>query len=342
MTIDVFLCHNSNDKPLVIKIAKALEQRGLNPWIDKNNINPGAEFQRAIEQAIPQTKSAAIFFGLNGVGKWQREEINALYREKVNRQQIRLIPVLLPGVSKIPTEFVFLQGHNWLRLVSEEIDEQFLNDFVRGIIENSPVPKEKLILQPDDFNIGRGDNYIRPESWQVDDLSSDRAIDYTRLRDLLAAGNLKDADYETYLVMLQVVGREKGDWIRDQELLHFPCTDLRTIDRLWVKYSNGRFGFSVQKKIYLEVGGKPDGKYYEEAWQKFINRVGWTEKKSGQPFYSVLYFDTTAPVGYLPICLIINFPIWVGVLDIMIFKFTGHLHPHLVLMLSSLLSHRDL
>lgn len=137
MTIDVFLCHNSKDKPFVIKIAKALSQRGLNPWIDKNNIDPGAEFQRAIEEAIPQTKSAAIFFGLDGVGKWQHEEINALYREKVNRQ-IRLIPVLLPGVSKIPAEYVFLQGHNWLQLVSQEIDEQFLDDFVGGIEGQKP------------------------------------------------------------------------------------------------------------------------------------------------------------------------------------------------------------
>lgn len=75
--------------------------------------------------------------------------------------------------------------------------------------------------------------------------------------------------------MLQAIGRTKDDIIRSEELLNFPCTDLRTIDHLWVKYSNGRFGFSIQKQIYLEVGGLPDGKYYEEAWKKFADRVGW-------------------------------------------------------------------
>lgn len=144
-----------------------------------------------------------------------------------------------------------------------------------------------------------------------DNLSSDRAIDYTRLRDLLAAGNWKDADYETYLVMLRVVGRESGDWIRDSELLNFPCTDLLTIDRLWVKYSNGRFGFSVQKKIYLEVGGVPDGKFYEEAWKKFGDRVGWKIARvvgwrkgrwmnKDWIYYSEVTFDTSAPIGHLP------------------------------------------
>ncbi|BAY08094.1 caspase, EACC1-associated type [Calothrix sp. NIES-2098] len=141
-----------------------------------------------------------------------------------------------------------------------------------------------------------------PTPKEDDDLSSEKGIDYTKLRDLLAAGNWKDADYETYLVMLQTVGREKGDWIRSDELLNFPCTDLRTIDRLWVKYSNGRFGFSVQKEIYLSVGGKPDGNYDEEAWNKFGDRVGWRVDSSWIS-YSTVIFDTSAPKGHLPVCV---------------------------------------
>ncbi|MBD2777023.1 GUN4 domain-containing protein [Iningainema sp. BLCCT55] len=133
-----------------------------------------------------------------------------------------------------------------------------------------------------------------------DDLSSEKNIDYTRLRDLLAARNWKDADYETYLVMLKVVGRKEGDWIRDEELLNFPCTDLRTIDNLWVKYSNGRFGFSVQKKIYLEIGGVPDGKRDEEAWEKFGDHVGWRMNGSWINYRQVT-FDTISLVGHLPI-----------------------------------------
>ncbi|MBX9259516.1 GUN4 domain-containing protein, partial [Desmonostoc muscorum CCALA 125] len=110
-----------------------------------------------------------------------------------------------------------------------------------------------------------------------DDLSSEVGVDYRKLRDYLAAGNWKDADNETYLVMLQAVGRKEHDWIREKEFLNFPCKDLRTIDRLWVKYSNGRFGFSVQKEIYLSVGGKLDGKYDKEAWEKFRDTYGSSE-----------------------------------------------------------------
>lgn len=134
---------------------------------------------------------------------------------------------------------------------------------------------------------------------QDDDLSLETDIDYHKLRDLLAAGNWKDADDETYWVMLQAVGREEGDSIQDEELLNFPCQDLLTIDRLWVEYSDGKFGFSVQKRIYLECGGKPDGKYYKEAWEKFGNCVGWRIKGEWID-YDKVTFSTASYPGHLP------------------------------------------
>ncbi|RCJ20465.1 hypothetical protein A6S26_26440 [Nostoc sp. ATCC 43529] len=132
-----------------------------------------------------------------------------------------------------------------------------------------------------------------------DDLSSEVGIDYTKLRDYLATRNWKDADNETYLVMIQAVDRKQGDWIRDEEFLNFPCKDLRTIDRLWVKYSNGRFGFSVQKEIYLSVGGKLDGKYYKKTWEKFGDRVGW-RINSNWINYNEVTFNTLVLEGHLP------------------------------------------
>ena len=61
--------------------------------------------------------------------------------------------------------------------------------------------------------------------------------------------------------MLEAVGRKENDWIRAAELKNFPCADLRTIDALWVKYSQGKWGFNVQKRIYVECGAKLDGNY---------------------------------------------------------------------------------
>ena len=125
-----------------------------------------------------------------------------------------------------------------------------------------------------------------------DDLSSEKNVDYTRLRDLLADGKWKEADKETLAVMLKAAGREQEGYLDIKSIETFPCADLRTIDRLWIKYSDGRFGFSVQKRIWESEGGKP-GEYHWEIYEKFSDRVGWRVKDGD--------FSLNAPVGHLPV-----------------------------------------
>ena len=131
----------------------------------------------------------------------------------------------------------------------------------------------------------------------TDDLTSAVGIDYSKLRGLLAAGNWKEADAETVNLMLQAAGRKKEGWIDLNSIKKFPCIDLGTLDNLWLKYSNGHFGFSVQKSIWESLRGKADadGKTYAE----FCDSVGWHEQGDFF-FYSNLIFDITAPKGHLP------------------------------------------
>ncbi|MEM1391787.1 MAG: serine/threonine-protein kinase [Cyanobacteria bacterium P01_H01_bin.150] len=106
-----------------------------------------------------------------------------------------------------------------------------------------------------------------------DDLSSDRNVDYRKLRDLLRDGKWKEADNETLKVMLKAANREKQGWLDIESIRYFPHKDLRTIDQLWVKYSEGKFGFSVQKSVWESVGGRI---YNElEIIDEFASRVGW-------------------------------------------------------------------
>jgi serine/threonine protein kinase len=129
-------------------------------------------------------------------------------------------------------------------------------------------------------------------------LKSALGVDYTNLRDLLAAGKWKEADQETLKVMLKAARREKEGYFTQESIDNFPCDDLRTIDQLWVKYSQGRFGFSVQKKIWLECGGKVD--YDHEC--KLGDRVGW--RKGGSWLnYDDLTFNKQAQEGHLPFVL---------------------------------------
>ena len=126
----------------------------------------------------------------------------------------------------------------------------------------------------------------------TDDLSSEKGVDYTLLRDLLKAQKWEEADEETLAVMLKAAGREKERSLNPESIENFPCTDLRTIDQLWVKYSNGRFGFSVQKRIWESVG---------KDYDKFGDRVGWRNEVNKEWLnYSELTFSLNAPQGHLP------------------------------------------
>jgi regulator of replication initiation timing len=131
-------------------------------------------------------------------------------------------------------------------------------------------------------------------------LRSEVGYDYTHLRDLLAEGKWKDADEQTTKAMLQVAGRTDRSWLDKDDIDQFPCEDLRTIDRLWVKYSNGRFGFSVQKEIYQSLGGTRE--YNREIWRKFGDAVGW--RQNGKWLSYVPLWFTPYREGHLPL------PVW--------------------------------
>jgi hypothetical protein len=111
---DVFLAHNRADKRAVAAIGDALKQRGLNPWLDSEQIPPGRWFQDVIQQAIPQVQSAAVFIGTHGVGNWQQLELRTFVAECVDAA-LPVIPVLLPGVDGIPVQYRFLRELNWVR-----------------------------------------------------------------------------------------------------------------------------------------------------------------------------------------------------------------------------------
>ncbi|MGD1804907.1 GUN4 domain-containing protein [Dapis sp. BLCC M126] len=141
----------------------------------------------------------------------------------------------------------------------------------------------------------------------IDDIGTDSLPvlvgDYTKLEILLRQQEWKKANEETDFWMLIVAGRENAGWLRIKDIANFPCTDLHAINQLWVKYSGAKFGFSVQKKIYQDLGGKRT--YNKETWEKFAEKVGWRQRRAivwnKWMSYSELTFNKSTPyMGHLP------------------------------------------
>ncbi|NLQ04565.1 GUN4 domain-containing protein, partial [Cylindrospermopsis raciborskii] len=64
-------------------------------------------------------------------------------------------------------------------------------------------------------------------------------------------------------------------WLRREDAEKFPCKELRSIDQLWLKYSRGKFGISVQQQIYQSLGGTKE--YNRDVWRSMGDRVGWRQ-----------------------------------------------------------------
>ena len=132
-------------------------------------------------------------------------------------------------------------------------------------------------------------NYQSP--LQVPSISLISAVDYSKLLNLLAKGEWEAADRETWRLMLRICRREKEGWLRKEDVNDLLCTDLGTINHLWIKFGNGRFGFSIQNRIWQEVGQDLD---------KFFERVGWHVGRDRLNLPQLTYYEIFAPVGHLP------------------------------------------
>ena len=145
---DVFLCHNSQDKPEVIEIARKLKQQKLKPWLDEWELQPGLPWQRELEKQITNIGAAAVFVGKSGLGPWQEMEIEAYLRRFV-RQGCPVIPVLLIDAPKQPELPPFLEGMTWVdfRQSTPEPIEQLIWGITGVKSQAKPIQSKRPFLK---------------------------------------------------------------------------------------------------------------------------------------------------------------------------------------------------
>jgi hypothetical protein len=65
----VFLCHASEDKPMVRQIKTTLHARNVEPWLDEDELIPGLPWQEQIEQAMSNMDVVLICFSRKSIDK---------------------------------------------------------------------------------------------------------------------------------------------------------------------------------------------------------------------------------------------------------------------------------
>lgn len=126
-------------------------------------------------------------------------------------------------------------------------------------------------------------------------MESSHSINYKPLYESLLSDNFQEANSLTqqYLHNLAGLSQNKSrQWLYFTDVSNFPIQDLRTIDTLWTIYSEGQFGFSVQKRIWI---------YNNKNWEKFWHKIGWKINKKNMRYPHEFTWDTSAPTGHLPL-----------------------------------------
>jgi hypothetical protein len=125
-------------------------------------------------------------------------------------------------------------------------------------------------------------------------LRSDRGVDYRPLQELLAQQAWEAADKLHNLKLCEAAGVDAltRKWIYFSEVNGLPIADLRTLNALWVAHSEGRFGYSVQREVWLSTG---------QNWAKFWPKLQWKKENAWTRYPGQFVWDLTAPRGHLPL-----------------------------------------
>ncbi len=133
---DVFLSHNTKNKPQVRQLKQVLAQRGLVVWLDEDELVPGVPWQQSLEEGIRNSKSVAVLVGDDGLGPWENEEMQAALILAVSNKQ-RVIPVLLPGANLKPQLPMFLGNRTWVKF-DGHFNHSSVEKLVWGITDAKP------------------------------------------------------------------------------------------------------------------------------------------------------------------------------------------------------------
>lgn len=171
-------------------------------------------------------------------------------------------------------------------LIERRIDSEIFPSYIDGILF-------KHLYLSNSIEIRKQVKYYFNKG--IVELKSSANIDYTPLQNSLIYENFQHADRLTDLCLRKLAGLNKTNdrkWLYFTDVLHLPSEDLRTIDMLWKIHSKGKFGFSIQRNIWLSNN---------QNWEKLWHKIGWKINNTSLRYPNEFIWDTTAPIGHLPL-----------------------------------------
>ena len=101
----MFLCHSSDDKPFVNKLANNLQRSKIPVWFDKWNIKVGDSIVDEIDKGIEESDYLGIVISSSSLDSgWVKKELNAGIVKELERKKVVVLPILIDDVwDKVPS-----------------------------------------------------------------------------------------------------------------------------------------------------------------------------------------------------------------------------------------------
>lgn len=126
---------------------------------------------------------------------------------------------------------------------------------------------------------------------------------YSELNRLLKARSWVEADNETRQLLLKYAASGNPKYLSKKYLEGMRLEVLDKINQLWIIHSDSKYGFTVQKAIYVDCGGELKNEFSnacENIWIEFCNSVGWRQKGRWVTRRNFEILDNESPRGYFP------------------------------------------
>jgi hypothetical protein len=131
-----------------------------------------------------------------------------------------------------------------------------------------------------------------PEGWLA--TVSARGLDYTPLQQALMAQEFEEADRITSALLRDLAGPDAvwRGYVYYSEVPPMPSADLDSLDRLWVCFSRGRFGFSVQGRLLRSCN---------DRWELLWPKLAWKDGGRWTRYPGSFQWSIDAPEGHMPL-----------------------------------------
>lgn len=122
----VFLAHASEDKPFVRRLYSSLQENGLTPWLDEEDLEPGVKWDDVIVEAIKKSRFFVACLSKNSItkdGYVQKELRIALSTlEQKAPDSIYFIPALIEDIDlpNITVSTVKLSDYQAVKIFTEK------------------------------------------------------------------------------------------------------------------------------------------------------------------------------------------------------------------------------